>query len=138
METIDATALRHGLAQDRRLRAADLQSYRHGLRALWLPREDRAARELGRNPDVADQPVAADPVIRRVGLCQPRVAVEDARAERVPAQPQRTAAHFARLRHGGGRPISDLGRGRRQAWLYAQLPVVLAARLFPFRHAVRD
>src|SRR3546814_13734810 len=43
----DGTALRHGLAADRGVRAADRLSCGHGVRALELPREDRAPADLG-------------------------------------------------------------------------------------------
>src|SRR3546814_10549432 len=51
----DGTALRHGLAADRGVRAADRLSCGHGVRALGLPREDRAPADLGGNPDVPDE-----------------------------------------------------------------------------------
>src|SRR3546814_9807937 len=63
----DGTALRHGLAADRGVRAADRLSCGHGVRALGLPREDRAPADLGGNPDVPDEPVATDVAVRRVG-----------------------------------------------------------------------
>src|SRR3546814_1427164 len=71
----DGTALRHGLAADRGVRAADRLSCGHGVRALGLPREDRAPADLGGNPDVPDEPVATDVAVRRVGLCEPRAEI---------------------------------------------------------------
>src|SRR3569623_3819255 len=78
------TALRHGLAADRRVRAVDPLSYRHGIRALGLSGEDRPPDGVGRNSAAADQPVAAHVAVRRVGLCQPRIgrALGDARGVR--------------------------------------------------------
>src|SRR3546814_1021901 len=68
----------HGLAADRGVRAADRLSCGHGVRALGLPREDRAPADLGGNPDVPDEPVATDVAVRRVGLCEPRADRQNA------------------------------------------------------------
>src|SRR3569623_368476 len=82
------TALRHGLAAERRVRAADPLSYRHGVRAMGLSGEDRPSDGVGRHSDAADQPVAAHAAVRRIGLCQQSAdcAFGDDRGDR--AQPE--------------------------------------------------
>src|SRR3546814_11583786 len=88
----------HGLAADRGVRAADRLSCGHGVRALGLPREDRAPADLGGNPDVPDEPVATDVAVRRVGLCEPRADRQNAGDRRFPAAAQRAAAVAAAVR----------------------------------------
>src|SRR3546814_5262108 len=87
----------HGLAADRGVRAPDRLSCGHGVRALGLPREDRAPADLGGNPDVPDEPVATDVAVRRVGLCEPRADLQNAGDRRFPARSEEHTSELQSL-----------------------------------------
>src|SRR3546814_16259819 len=95
----------HGLAADRGVRAADRLSCGHGVRALGLPREDRAPADRGGNPDVPDEPGANDVAVRRVAVCEPRADWQNAGEWSFLAEAPRPTAVAAEVRHGrGGAP----------------------------------
>ncbi len=75
----NSSPLRLRLAARRRLCDPDRLSCRHGVRALGLPRQERAWRRLGGTADARGERLAIEPAVRRVGLCQPRVADPRAR-----------------------------------------------------------
>src|SRR5204862_539667 len=110
----DGTTLWDGLAARRGLRAAHPLSYRHGLRAVELPRKILARRGLDDAADDGDQRLAAAVAVRRLGLCQPRAAAALGRGGGLSRQSQLAAPRAPGVRDRGDRSAAILGRAGHQ------------------------
>lgn len=93
---------------------------------------------MGDGADAVHQPMAADPAVPRLGLCQPRIVDEVAQAGQLRRQPELAADRAAAVRRRGDRSAADLGRAGDPARLSGRLLDLLGTRLLAFRHDLRD